>query len=272
MVVKYLFFECPGNPSPFRGIMNIMKNEGKNDVSLEFRAVTKRFGVVSAVRDLRLSIRAGEIYGLIGPNGSGKTTTVKMAAGLYHPTAGSVRVRGTDMTLSPSKAKQFIGYIPDDPAAYDRLSGREFLEFVGEIRSMDRRERDRRIEALLGEFGIADMANGAFGTYSRGSKQKISIIAALLHSPQVLLVDEPMVGLDPESARVTLRLFSEFAHQGGAILLSTHSLPMAEKICNRFGMLKNGKLIAEGTPKELSVLVGHAGTLEDSYLALAGGA
>ena len=246
-----------------------MVSGAKNDAVLEYRGVTKRFGETVAVHDLRLTVRAGEIYGLIGPNGSGKTTTVKMAAGLYRPTTGSVRVRGIDIVATPTKAKSELGYVPDDPSAYDRLSGREFLEFVGELRGMDRKDRDARIATLLGEYGIAALAEGPFGAYSRGTKQKISMIAALLHAPAVLLIDEPMVGLDPESAVTTKRLLLEFARAGGAVLLSTHSLAVAEEICHRFGMLREGRMIAEGTASELAARAGKTGSLEASYLALA---
>ncbi|MEY4723617.1 MAG: hypothetical protein RLZZ324_1130 [Candidatus Parcubacteria bacterium] len=249
-----------------------MVSTGKKEAVLEFRGVTKRFGDTVAVNALRLSVHEGEIYGLIGPNGAGKTTTVKMAAGLYRPTTGTVRVAGIDMSGEPTKAKAHLGYVPDDPSAYDRLSGREFLQFIGEIRGMDRDARDARIEALLDEYHIRGLADGAFGAYSRGSKQKISFIAALLHQPAVLLVDEPMVGLDPESARITMRLLTEYAHGGGAVLLSTHSLGVAEEICHRFGLLKEGKLMMEGTAADLAARAGTGGSLEKSYLTLTGAA
>jgi ABC-2 type transport system ATP-binding protein len=240
--------------------------------ALEISRVTKRFGEVVAVDDLSLTVKPGEIYGLIGPNGSGKTTTMKMAAGIYRPTKGVVRVVGTDVAEAPTKAKAKLGYVPDDPAAYDRLSGREFLEFVGELFGMERGDRDRRIETLLRAYRIEAIADGAFGSYSRGSKQKIAILAALLHRPSLILVDEPMVGLDPESARVTKKLFTDFVQEGGAILLSTHTLGIADEICQRFGVLRQGKLIAEGTHAELAEKAGRIGTLEDVYLALTGAA
>lgn len=245
-----------------------MTGTGKNAPALELRDATKSFGRTTAVHALRMSIDPGEIYGLIGPNGSGKTTTVKMAAGLHRPTSGSVRVKGVDISAMPTKAKRVIGYVPDDPSAYDRLSGREFMAFVGELFGMERGPRDARIESLLREYRIEGMVDGPFGSYSRGTKQKISILAALLHDPALLLVDEPMVGLDPESMIVTKRLLATFAANGGAVLLSTHSLPVADELCQRFGVLSGGTLIAEGTHGELAAKAGHAGTLEDIYLAL----
>jgi ABC-2 type transport system ATP-binding protein len=239
----------------------------KNTV-LEVRNVTKRFAQANAVDGLSLTLRAGEMYGLIGPNGSGKTTTMKMVAGLYRPSAGAIRVAGHDLSESPTKAKRRLGYVPDEPQAYDRLTGREFLEFVGELYDMPRGERDSRIPQLLREYRLETVANGFFGNYSRGTKQKISILAALLHKPSLLLVDEPMVGLDPESTKVTKRLLTDFVHQGGSVLLSTHTLSVAEEICDRFGILKDGKLLAEGTHKELAERSDRLGTLEDVYLAL----
>jgi len=243
-------------------------NDMANPV-LEIKNVTKAFGELYAVKDLTLRVRPGEIYGLIGPNGSGKTTTLNMVAGLYRPTSGVITVQGFDVIKKPTGAKRHIGYVPDNPTAYDRLTGREFLRFVGELFRMDRRERDEKIETLLNEYEIADLSNGLYGGFSRGTKQKMSIIAALLHEPALLLVDEPMVGLDPSSSRTTKRLLRRFADQGGAVLLSAHTLPVAEEICARVGVLAGGSLVGEG---EHSILLRQArleqGTLEDIYVAL----
>lgn len=233
------------------------------------KKVTKKFRTVTAVRDLSLEIMPGEIYGLIGPNGSGKTTTIKTIAGLYRQTKGTIEVNGLDVIRHPTRSKRGLGYIPDDPQAYDRLSGREFLEFVGQIFGMERGRRDERVAMLLDRYGLKDVAEGAFGQYSRGNRQKISILAALLHEPKLLLIDEPMIGLDPQSARITKEMLREFASAGGAILLSTHTLAVAEELCGRLGILKEGQLIEEGTVAELGrrANVGH-GSLEDYYLAL----
>lgn len=242
----------------------------KND-ALELRSLTKSFGRTIAVSKLTLSLRAGEMYGLIGPNGSGKTTTIKMIAGLYRPTSGTIKVRGVDALDAPTKAKRMLGYVPDDPSAYDLLSGREFLEFVGELYGMDRGDRDRRVAELLAEYRLDAIADGLFMHYSRGTKQKFSIAAALLHRPSVLLIDEPMVGLDPESAKITKVLLTDFVHKGGSVLLCTHTLAVADEICGRFGVLRNGRLIAEGTHAELASVAGKTGSLEDIYLALTAG-
>lgn len=238
---------------------------------LQLDNVTKRFATHDAVRDISFVVRPGEIVGLIGPNGSGKTTTLKMIAGLYRPTSGQVAVQGIDVQESPTGAKAHIGYVPDEPTAYERLTGREFMEFVGELFEMERKGRDERIEQLLSEYRIQDMANGLFESYSRGTKQKITMLAALLHDPALLLIDEPMVGLDPASARVTKRLLVEFAENGGAVLLSTHTLDVAEDICTRFLVIENGIIIASGTKDELMVAAKRShGSLEDIYIALTG--
>lgn len=236
--------------------------------ALELRSVTKTFGAKAAVAGLSLSIKPGEIYGLIGPNGSGKTTTMKMIAGIYRPTSGAIKVRGVDALAAPTKAKRHLGYVPDDPAAYDLLTGREFLEFVGELYDMRRDEKGARIKELLAAYALEPIADGLFTHYSRGTKQKFSIAAALLHRPSVLLIDEPMVGLDPASAKVTKVLLTDFVRQGGSVLLSTHTLSVADEICHRFGILKDGMLAAEGTHAELSAKSGRLGSLEEVYLSL----
>ncbi len=236
---------------------------------LEFKNVSKTFGDRTAVQDLSFMVRPGEIYGLIGPNGSGKTTTLKMIAGLYRPTSGNITVQGNDVTEASTKAREHLGYVPDEPMAYDRLTGREFLQFVGELFGMDRALRDERIDSLLGEFGIQDLAGALFGSYSRGTKQKISMIAAFLHGPELIMIDEPMVGLDPASARTVKRMLVEFAGNGGAVLLSTHTLSTADEICGKIGLLKGGKLAAEGTKKQLLRRAKiEKGTVEDIYMSL----
>jgi ABC-2 type transport system ATP-binding protein len=237
--------------------------------ALELHSVTKSFGATVAVSHISLAIQSGEIFGLIGPNGAGKTTTIKMICGLYRPTKGSVRVAGFDIAKDPTKAKWHLGYVPDEPTAYDRLSGREFLEFVGELYGMDRKERDARIEMFLARYGLERLADGRFGQYSRGTRQKISLIAGMLHQPALLLVDEPMVGLDPESIRTTIAIFREHAVQGGAVLISTHTLHIAEELCTRFGILREGKLVETGTRDEIRQKAGlKRGDLEDAFLKL----
>lgn len=237
--------------------------------ALSIKSLTKKFGGLTAVRDLSLEIAPGEIFGLIGPNGSGKTTTVKLVAGLYRPSRGAVTIGGADLAKAPSRAKAMLGYVPDDPGAYDRLTGREFLEFVGELYGLNRADRRPKIDALLARFGLGALADGQLGQYSRGTKQKISLLAALLHEPSLLIIDEPMVGLDPLSIRVTRQLLKDFAKRGGAVLLVTHTLPVAEDLCDRVGLLKEGRLAAQGTVRELLAQAGLTrGGLEAAYLKL----
>lgn len=213
-------------------------------ISLE--RLTKRFGPLTAVQDLSLHVDPGEIYGLIGPNGSGKTTTVKMLTGLYRPTAGRIVVGGMDLLATPEPAKRAMGYVPDEPFIYDRLSGREFLHLMGELYGVPRAARAARIDRLLPIFPLAAVIDTYAGSYSRGNKQKLAILAALLHQPRVLVIDEPIVGLDPESAITTRELLRTFAAEGGAILLCTHTLAFAEALCHRLGLLRDGVLVHEG--------------------------
>lgn len=232
--------------------------------------LSKQFPGRLAVDDLSLTIEAGEIYGLIGPNGSGKTTTVKLATGLYRPTGGRVLIAGIDLHREPERAKRLIGYVPDEPFAYDRMSGREFLHLIGELWSVPRDERVRRIEELAAVFRIGDLLDGHVEHYSRGNRQKVALIGALLHAPEVLIIDEPIVGLDPESAVRARELLRDFARGGGAILLCTHTLSFAEALCRRVGLLRDGRLVVEG---ELEALRRSAGptpaSLEELYLHFA---
>jgi ABC-2 type transport system ATP-binding protein len=229
--------------------------------------VTKRFGALLVVRDLSFTVAPGEIYGLIGPNGSGKTTTVKMLTGLYRPSGGRIVVDGVDLGRAPERAKRAIGYVPDEPYVYEQLSGREFLHLMGELYGVPRAARIARIEQLLGLYPVAGIIDTRLEHYSRGNKQKLTILAALLHEPRVLVVDEPIVGLDPESALLTRDILTAFAARGGAVLLSTHSLGFAEMLCHRVGLLAAGVLVREGDLASLRAAAGLPGaSLETLYL------
>lgn len=220
-----------------------------------------------AVDALSLQVEPGEIYGLIGPNGSGKTTTVKMVAGLYRPSAGRILIDGIDLAASPEAAKRRVGYIPDEPFVYEKISGREFLHLVGELYGVPPPERSRKIEAFLALYPIAEILDQYAESYSRGNRQKLAIMASLLHEPGLLIVDEPIVGLDPESAIRTRELHKRFAADGGAVLLCTHSLAFAEAVCDRVGLLRDGRLVRDGTLDGLRATAGLPGaSLEALYL------
>lgn len=231
--------------------------------------VSKRFQEKRAVDDVSLSVASGEIFALIGSNGSGKTTLIKTIAGLLRQDEGRIDVGGHDTVREPRVAKQIIGYIPDEPAAWPGMTGEEFLHFVGALYHIDENTRKRRIAELLPLFRLDGSEKDFFDGYSRGNKQKFSILAAFLHDPKLLLIDEPIVGLDPESAATATKLFRKFAAHGGTILLVTHTLPVAEAIGSRIGILKHGKLIAVGTLSEIRARAGKtAASLEELYTFL----
>lgn len=238
---------------------------GHHGEGIELERVSKAFGALTAVDDLTLTVRPGEIYGLIGPNGSGKTTTVRMLAGLYRPTSGHLRLGGVDLATAPGAAKRLLGYIPDEPVLYERLSGREFLHLMGELYGVAPTVRAARLERLLALFPLGSVLDGATGAYSRGNRQKLVILAALLHAPRVLILDEPIVGLDPESALTVRGVIREFADEGGAVLVCTHTLAFAEAVCDRVGVIRRGRLLAEG---DLVALRRAAGQPEASLEAL----
>ncbi len=237
---------------------------------ISLKNVTKKFGDLKAVDGLSLEVKPGEIYGFIGPNGSGKTTTIKMMAGIYAPTVGDITIAGYDMRKKPVLAKQMIGYIPDVPFVYEKMTGREFLHFIGEMYGMELSKRTAKINKLLKTYPIGDIFDGYFENYSRGNKQKLTILAALLHEPKVLLIDEPVVGLDPQSIVITMDLLKNFAKKKkGSVFLCTHTLDIAEKICDRIGILKDGRLLEEGTLAALRKKAKmKAGSLEALYLKL----
>lgn len=244
---------------------------------LALERLSKRFAGRLALDSLTLTLAPGEIYALIGPNGSGKTTTVKLATGLYHPTEGRVLVDGIDLQREPERAKRLLGYVPDEPFAYDRMSGREFLHLVGALWDVAASERAQRIEELTATFaGLAGILDGHVEHYSRGNRQKVAIVAALLHRPRLLVIDEPIVGLDPESALRARELLRGFAAGGGAVLVCTHTLSFAEAVCHRVGLLRDGRLVAEGDLESLRRQATPEGSpegasLEDLYLHLAAG-
>jgi ABC-2 type transport system ATP-binding protein len=237
---------------------------------IRLHALRKAYGPVVAVDDLSLTVERGEVFGFLGPNGAGKTTTIRMMMGLLAPTSGRVTLDGHDVGREPEAAKAVTGYLPDHPFLYDKLTGREFLRFVGGLYGVERRALARRAEELLARFGLADRSEELTETYSHGMKQRLALAAALVHRPRILVLDEPMVGLDPQGAVAFRRLLVDLSAAGVTIFLSTHSLPVAEELCGRIGILHRGRLAALGSLVELRArAAGGAGaSLEAVFLRL----
>jgi len=234
--------------------------------------LTKRYGSFTAVDGIDLEVPSGELFGFLGPNGAGKTTTLRMIAGILKPTSGVVEIGGDDLERKPRKAKTRMGFIPDRPFVYDKLTGAEFLRFVAALYGQEGPAIERRMDELLKLFDLAPWKDELTESYSHGMRQKLIISSALIHQPEVIVVDEPMVGLDPKSARLLKDLFREFTSRGGTILMSTHTLEVAEDMCDRLGIIQGGKIVACGTMAELrhQFAAGDA-SLEDLFLRLTGG-
>ena len=218
---------------------------------IELKDLTKTYGAYTAVQRLSLSIGRGEIFGFIGPNGAGKTTTIKMMGGVMAPTEGTITIAGIDMQAEPRKAKRKVGFIPDRPFLYEKLTGLEFMQFTADIYGVPEELFPDKAAAILALFSLADWSNELIESYSHGMKQRLIMAAALLHDPEVLIVDEPMVGLDPLAIIMVKNLFKRLASQGVTIFMSTHTLKVAEDICDRIGVITRGRLIASGTAADL---------------------
>ena len=239
---------------------------------IRLTSLTKRYGGFTAVDGLSLEIPAGTLFGFLGPNGAGKTTTLRMIAGILKPTSGVVEIAGEDIQRNPLGAKARLGYIPDRPFVYDKLTGAEFLRFTAALFGQEGPTIEHRISELLELFELTPWRDELTESYSHGMRQKLIISSALVHRPEVIVVDEPMVGLDPKSGRLLKDLFRRFVEQGGTVLMSTHTLEIAEGMCDRIAIVRNGKLIAHGTMAELREqhAAGDA-TLEELFLKLTGG-
>ncbi len=239
---------------------------------IELKNLTKHFGGIVAVNRLNLSVSEGEIFGFIGPNGAGKTTTLRMMGGILEPSEGSVTIDGINMAEHPENAKKRIGFIPDRPFLYEKLTGMEFLKFTADLYDIDDGLFCKRSERILRQFSLYHWADELIESYSHGMKQRLIISAAILHDPKVIVVDEPMVGLDPAGIRMVKDLFRSLSTKGTTVFMSTHTLTVAEDICHRMAIIHKGSLIATGTVEELRLKARvQEGDLEEVFLILTEG-
>lgn len=243
---------------------------GRTEQLIELKNLSKSYnkGNVKAVDDLSLTVQPGEIFGFLGPNGAGKTTTIKMMVGLLVPDSGSVRINGFDMGKEPIQVKRSISYVPDNSEAYEKLSGIEYLNFLGDVYGVPANLRTERITRFLELFELKGAVADLIQSYSHGMKQKIVLVGALLHEPDVLILDEPMVGLDPQSSHNLKEYMREHCSKGKTVFFSTHILEVAEKLCDRIGIISKGKLIAKGTLAELRGKSENKESLENIFLEL----
>jgi len=238
---------------------------------IELVHVVKRFGDLVAVNDLSLMVKPGEFFAVLGPNAAGKTTTLKMLAGLMKPTSGTVRVCGFDVQTQPLEARARLAYVPDFPFLYEKLTPWEFLRFTGQLFQLDEKQIKDRSSELISRFNLGLYVHKMIEGLSHGTRQRLAIASALLHGPEVFVIDEPMVGLDPQHARVVKDLLKERSQEGMTVLISTHQLSVAEEMADRIGIMQGGRLTAIGTREELRQQSGAAGRLEDVFLALTTG-
>ncbi len=236
---------------------------------IEISHLVKDFGRVRAVDDLTLTVGRGEFFGFLGPNGAGKTTTIKMMAGLLRPNSGSIRLSGLSLNHNSTAARRICAYIPDKPFIYEKLTGREFLRFIGNLWGMDRKEIEKKIETVMDMFSMSGWLDDLIEGYSHGMKQKTVMAQALIHNPEIIIVDEPMVGLDPRSIRLVGEIFTDLSRKGTTIFMSTHTLSHAQEMCHRIGIINRGALVAAGSIDEL-MTVARTGSreLEEIFFTL----
>lgn len=237
-----------------------------NGIPIVAKDLVRHFGQTVAVDHLSFQVKAGEIYGLLGPNGAGKTTTVRMVSGLLPPTSGEVQVFGFDPMEQPILVKQRIGLVPEDHILYESLTPREFYNFVASVRRLDESELKRRIRSLVDAFEFSEYYDKPIAALSHGNRQKASILAAIIHDPPLLVLDEPFSGLDARTVRVLKDILNIHLENGGGILFSSHILEVAESLCNRIGIIDEGRMVAEGTVDELREMVKAHGSLEEVFL------
>lgn len=241
-------------------------HNGRPEPLIELSAVSKRFGEKQAVNAIDLSIHSGEVFAFLGPNGAGKTTTIKMITGLLKPTSGRVFVGGHDMSSNSLEARRSISYVPDQPHLYEKLSGTDFLEFTRGVYGATDPASKAYQDELVGIFEMRDWCDDLIETYSHGMRQRVAFASALIHRPKVLVLDEPMVGLDPKSMRIVKNLMRQTADAGAAVLMSTHVLAIAEEVADRIGIMQHGRMIRCGTLNELKAMRPTGTTLEDFFL------
>jgi ABC-2 type transport system ATP-binding protein len=245
---------------------------GKEGDVLRLEAVTKRYGTFTAVDGIDLAVPKGQIFGFLGPNGAGKTTTIRMIAGVLLPTSGRVFIGGNDLGREPEEAKSRLGYIPDRPHLYEKLSGREFIRFVAGLWGADGKATEERGQRLLELFDLSHWQDELVETYSHGMRQKLLITSAIVHQPELIVVDEPMVGLDPKSARTLKDLLRTYVENGGTVFLSSHTLEVVEAVCDTIAIIHEGRILARGTLEDLrrQADAGEA-HLEEIFLKVTGG-
>ncbi|WP_343730102.1 ABC transporter ATP-binding protein [Duganella sp.] len=235
---------------------------------IEFQGLSKVYGSFNAVKPLSLTVQRGEVFGFLGPNGAGKTTTIRMMMGILVPSGGHVLIDGLDCHAEPAEVKRRVGYLPDTPIFYDYLRGREILQFVGEMHGFPRAEAAERSTRLLAEFGLQEAGEDYAVNYSLGMKKRLGLACALIHDPAVLILDEPINGLDPRASRDVQERLLAAAARGVTIFVSTHLLDMAEKLCDRVGIIHRGELVATGTLDEIRAESSASGSLEDVFLKI----
>jgi len=238
---------------------------------IEFRNVSRSYGRKVAVAGLDLVVASGEIFAFLGPNGAGKTTSIKMLVGLLRPSAGTVRVCGFDVVTESREANSRVGFIPDEPYLYDKLTGREFLQFIAGMYGLEGRTASERISREIARFELADFVDDLCESYSHGMKQRVALAGAMLHDPEVLVLDEPTVGLDPRTIRLVKDMLRARAKAGTTIFMSTHSLSLAEELADRIGIVDHGQLLAVGSIEELGRQAAGQTTLEELFLKLTSG-